>query len=77
LPSPKCSRGVLHEAVEKRQPTPYAKAREAWGIVQQDPYPYRDADLDRATKMLRELDEQWQASAEPLEFAWPERLRAH
>jgi hypothetical protein len=69
--------GVLHEAVEKRQATPYARAREAWGIVQQDPYPYCDADLDRATKMLRELGEQWQASSEPLEFAWPERLRAH
>jgi hypothetical protein len=69
--------GVLHEAVEKRQATPYARAHEAWGIVQQDPYPYCDADLDRATKTLRELGEQWQASSEPLEFAWPERLRAH
>jgi hypothetical protein len=69
--------GILHEAVEKHQATPYARAREAWWIVQQDPYPYRDADLDRATKTLRELGEQWQASSEPLEFTWPERLRAH
>jgi hypothetical protein len=68
--------GILHEAVEKGRATPYVRAREGWGIIQQDPYPYRDADIDRATNTLRELGEQWQASSAPLEFAWPDSLRA-
>jgi hypothetical protein len=67
---------VIHKAVETRRPTPYAQAREAWGIAAQDPYPYLDEDIRRATTTLRELGEQWSASSEPLEFPWPDRLRA-
>ncbi|WP_433167354.1 hypothetical protein [Kribbella sp. CA-247076] len=67
---------VIHEAVEKRRPTPYAQVRESWGVISQDPYPYPDEDIDRATTVLRELGEQWSASPEPLDFPWPARLRA-
>ncbi len=67
---------VIHEAVEKRQPTPYAEVRESWGVISQDPCPYLDEDIERATTVLRELGEQWGASSEPLEFPWPARLCA-
>jgi hypothetical protein len=67
---------VIHDAVEKRLPTPYAEVRESWGVISQDPCPYPDEDIDRATTVLRELGAQWSASSEPLEFPWPARLRA-
>lgn len=67
--------GVVHHAVEKRQPTPYAPARNAWGIIERAPFPYADADIARATDTLRELGEQWNASPEPLDFDWPRKLR--
>ena len=67
---------VIHEAVEKRRPTPYAEVRESWGVISQDPCPYLDEDIDRAATVLRELGEQWSASLEPLEFPWPAKLRA-
>jgi hypothetical protein len=67
---------VIHKAVETRRPTPYTQAREGWGVSNQDPYPYLDEDIRRATTTLRELDEQWSVSSEPLEFLWPEGLRA-
>ena len=68
--------GVIHEAVEKDRATPYALVREAWGITQQDPCPYLDTDLDRATETLRELSHRWQANSDPLVFPWPKRLQA-
>jgi hypothetical protein len=68
--------GVIHGAVEKRRPTPYAQAREGWGILSQDPYPYLDEDIHRATTTLRDLGEQWTANSEPLEFPWPNQLTA-
>ena len=66
--------GVIHDAVEKRQPTPFAQAREGWGIVEQTPFPYSQADITRATDLLRELDRQWQLG--PIELDWPDRLTA-
>ncbi|GAA1596402.1 hypothetical protein GCM10009804_61140 [Kribbella hippodromi] len=67
---------VIHEAVEKRLPTPYADVRESWGVISQEPCPYSDEAIDRATTLLRKLDEQWSASSKPLEFPWPTKLRA-
>lgn len=67
---------VIHEAVEKRRPAPYAEVRESWGVISQDPCPYSDEEIDRATTVLRELGDQWSASPEPLEFPWPARLVA-
>ncbi|WP_336159846.1 hypothetical protein [Amycolatopsis sp. VC5-11] len=68
--------GVIHEAVEQRLPIPFEQAREGWGALAQDPFPWTDADITRATDTLRELDRQWQASPNPLEFDWPDSLRA-
>ena len=67
---------VIHEAVEKDRPTPYALVRETWGITRHDPCPYLDTDLDRATETLRELSHRWQANSDPLVFPWPKRLQA-
>ncbi|MET9274760.1 hypothetical protein [Kribbella sp. NPDC003557] len=67
---------VIHQAVEKRRPTPYADVRESWGVISQEPCPYLDEDIHRATTTLRELGDQWSASPEPLEFPWPARLCA-
>jgi hypothetical protein len=67
---------VIHEAVEKDPPTPYAQARESWGISRADPCPYLDSDLDRATNTLRELSHLWQTTPDPLVFPWPTKLQA-
>ena len=67
---------VIHEAVEKDRPTPYALVRETWGVTRPDPCPYLDADLDRATETLREMSRRWQASLDPLVFPWPKGLQA-
>jgi hypothetical protein len=67
---------VIHEAVEKDRPTPYALVRETWGITRHDPCPYLDTDLERATETLRELSHRWQANSDPLVFPWPKRLQA-
>lgn len=68
--------GAIHEAVERRLPAPFTLAREGWGTLAQDPFPWTGADITRATDTLRELDGQWQASPNPLEFSWPDSLRA-
>jgi hypothetical protein len=68
--------GVVHEAVERRLPAPPRKAREGWGVLEQDQFPWTDADIIRATDALRALDGRWQASLDPLGFEWPDSLRA-
>jgi hypothetical protein len=62
--------------VEHGKPAPWAFAREAWGSVNQDPFPWTRADITRATDALRDLAEQWAALGpdDPLEFTWPRRL---
>lgn len=68
---------VIHAAVENGwKKTPYARIREMWGVTQQDPCPYLDPELDRATQTLRELRARWEASSGPLDFAWPTKLQA-
>jgi len=67
---------AIHEAVEKDRVTPYAGVREMWGVTQSDPFPYPDADVERATETLRELSRRWQTNSEPLVFPWPKRLQA-
>ena len=68
--------GVLHEAVEHRRPVSRSAAREAWGVVSQDPFPWTDVDIARATDTLRALGEQWSGldTDGVLEFDWPRRL---
>lgn len=68
--------GVLHQAVEHRRPVPQSAAREAWGVVNQDPFPWTVADITRAADTLRALSERWSTltAADALEFDWPQRL---
>jgi hypothetical protein len=69
--------GVLHHAVEQGQPgAPYEKAREDWGIVEQRPFPWTEADIARATDTLRHAARQWEALAdtETLDEFWPDVL---
>ena len=69
--------GVLHHAVEHHLPAPAAMARRAWGSLNEGPFPWTDADITRATRALRELDERWHDIADDaLTFAWPDRLTA-
>ena len=78
LTTAECLAGVLHHAVEHHRPVPAAMARRAWGSINEDPFPWTDADISRATKALRDLDEQWRTAADDdvLTFAWPSRLTA-
>ncbi|MGW4486011.1 hypothetical protein ACWEOE_19490 [Amycolatopsis sp. NPDC004368] len=66
--------GVLHHAVEHRLRPPFAAAREAWGVVCPDPFPFSDSDIRGAVELLAELTEKWQRG--PMEFHWPARLKA-
>ncbi|WP_328605032.1 hypothetical protein OG943_34100 [Amycolatopsis sp. NBC_00345] len=70
-----CLSGVLHEAVEHGRQLRFSVARETWGILEQDPFPYSEREIRSASEKLHELAEVWQTSGEPLEFSWPERLR--
>jgi hypothetical protein len=66
--------GVLHHAVEHRQPeVPYEKAQHDWGIMEQRPFPWTEADIARATGTLRDTAQQWEAlaDAETLDEFWP------
>jgi hypothetical protein len=68
--------GVLHRAVEERQPAPKALLSEAWGVISAEPFPWTDADIASATEVLRGFDERWCAlpADGTLEFDWPRRL---
>lgn len=68
--------GMLHRAVEHDQSVPQSAAREAWGVVNQDLFPWTAADVTRATDTLRVLGEQWSGlgADDVLEFDWPQRL---
>lgn len=69
--------GVLHHTVELRLPgTPMAKAIEDWGIVEQRPFPWSEADLTRATDVLRAIASQWESVPVDgeLDFLWPDSL---
>ncbi|WP_345135028.1 hypothetical protein [Streptomyces mexicanus] len=48
--------GVLHGAVEGSLTVPlYAQAREAWGTVEERPFPYTEVTVAAAAENLREL----------------------
>jgi hypothetical protein len=70
-----CLSGVLHEAVEHGRPLRFSVAREAWGVLEQEPFPYSEREIRLTSEKLHELAEIWRSSNEPLEFSWPERLR--
>lgn len=70
--------GVLHRAVEYRRVVPWSLARDAWGSVNQDPFPWTREDITRATDTLRALSAEWTALGpdDALEVTWPRRLVA-
>lgn len=70
--------GVVHDAVEHARPLPFRTARAAWGSVREEPFPYGEMDLQRATSTLTRLADAF-AHLPPgvgLRFEWPRRLTA-
>jgi hypothetical protein len=78
--------GIVHDSVEGSLTRPLPKTlREAWGSLEQRPFPYPDAIVASTANTLRTLAERWSRLApegleegpeEGLEFAWPPRLTA-
>ncbi|GHF75934.1 hypothetical protein GCM10017566_57220 [Amycolatopsis bartoniae] len=69
---------VVHDAVEHERPTPFAAARAAWGSLREEPFPYEETDVQRATSTLRRLGDAWVhlPAGTGLRFDWPRRLTA-
>lgn len=70
--------GVVHDAVEHGRPAPWRAAITAWGTVREEPFPYREMDLQRATSTLTRLADAF-THLPPgigLRFEWPRRLTA-
>ncbi|WP_327365488.1 hypothetical protein [Streptomyces sp. NBC_01217] len=77
--------GVLHDAVEASPNSPRSpavplvnKAREAWGSVEERPFPYSEATLAAAADTLTALADCWSGltPGEELVFTWPPGLTA-
>lgn len=71
--------GVLHDAVEEGRTAPlFTRAREAWGIVEEKPFPYTEATLATTAETLSTLTDRWSrlGPEEGLEFTWPPALGA-
>jgi hypothetical protein len=71
--------GVLHRAVEGSLATPLLDtAREAWGSVEERPFPYSEAALAAAAETLTALADDWSGLTPggELAFAWPPGLAA-
>ncbi|GIG67841.1 hypothetical protein [Phytomonospora endophytica] len=71
--------GVVHEFAESGDPAdPTAAAREAWGVVEQERFPYEDGGVGRAVETLRELAADWALllPGRSIELNWPAGLVA-
>ena len=71
--------GVVHEFAETGSATdPTAAAREAWGVIEQEVFPYEDGRVGNAVDALRELADDWGLllPGGSIEFAWPAGLIA-
>ncbi|HEX2416667.1 MAG TPA: hypothetical protein VHJ83_00900 [Micromonosporaceae bacterium] len=71
--------GIVHDTVEGSLTRPLAKTvREAWGSMEERPFPYTDATLAATVQTLKTLAERWSGLGpnEGLDFAWPTRLTA-
>nr|WSY56955.1 hypothetical protein OG999_46970 [Streptomyces sp. NBC_00886] len=71
--------GILHDMIEDSPTVPlFTRAREAWGIVEEKPFPYDEATLATAAETLGVLSERWShlRPEEGLEFTWPPVLTA-
>ncbi|WP_236791611.1 hypothetical protein [Amycolatopsis sp. GM8] len=70
--------GIVHDTVEHHRPSAFAAARAGWASVREDPFPYGEMDLQRATSTLTRLADAF-AHLPPgtgLRFEWPRRLTA-
>lgn len=70
--------GVVHDAVERRDRRRLlAAAREAWGVLREEPFPYGAAELRTAADRLDDAGSRWArlGAEEPLELEWPRALR--
>jgi hypothetical protein len=71
--------GIVHDAAEGSLTRPLVKTlREAWGSMEECPFPYSDATLTATVDLLKTLTERWRglAPGEGLDFDWPARLVA-
>lgn len=69
---------VVHDAVEHGRPTPFRAALDAWGSLREEPFPYAEMDVQRATSTLTRLADAWLhlPPGTGLRFEWPRRLTA-
>jgi hypothetical protein len=69
---------VVHGAVEHRRAAPVQAALAAWGSLREEPFPYGEMDLQRATSTLTRLADAFAhlPSGVGLRFEWPRRLTA-
>lgn len=68
--------GAVHEAVERQVLRGLtARAREAWGVLHEEPFPYLPAQLRTAAEVLAELAQRW-AGHRLLEVDWRQPPRA-
>lgn len=69
---------VVHDAVEHGRPTPLRAARDAWRSLRDEPFPYAEIDVQRATSTLTRLADAWTHLPPDtgLRFEWPRRLTA-
>lgn len=70
--------GVVHHAVEHGERVTYRQAAEAWGVLREEPFPYTEMDVQRATSTLTRLADAWThlPPHEGLRFDWPKWLTA-
>jgi hypothetical protein len=67
--------GVVHDAVERQDRSElYQRARGAWGVLHEEPFPYSPAALIAAADTLADLTAQW--TGRVLEVEWPQPPRA-
>lgn len=70
--------GVMHDAVEYQRNVPLRAAREAWGVISEEPFPYGECELRRVYSTLTRLADAFAhlQPGEGLKFEWPRRLTA-
>ncbi|MTD59085.1 hypothetical protein [Amycolatopsis pithecellobii] len=70
--------GAVHATVEHGRHSAFPAARDAWASVREEPFPYTEMDLQRATSALTRLADAFThlPAATGLRFEWPRRLTA-
>ncbi|TNC22662.1 hypothetical protein [Amycolatopsis alkalitolerans] len=70
--------GAVHGAVEQGRAGAFSAARAGWESVREDPFPYTEMDIQRATSTLTRLADAFAhlPRGTGLRFEWPRRLTA-